>query len=131
MPKQFHDQEGGIGYALGSMLVHQILRAGFYWPTIFRDAHDYAKRCHICQTAAGKEKNSNLPLQPVLELKPFAKWGLDFIGVINPNSSRGHKFILIATNYCTRWAKAKVCKNATLEVVKDFPEELIITRFII
>lgn len=40
-----------------------------------------------------------LPLQLVLEVKPFIHWGMDFIGPINPPSSVGHKYILIVTNY--------------------------------
>lgn len=37
--KQFHDQENGTGHAVGNALVHQILRTGYYWPIMFKDAH--------------------------------------------------------------------------------------------
>jgi hypothetical protein len=47
-----------------------------------------------------------MPLQPVFEIRPFTKWGLDFIGLVNPPSLIGHTFILIATEYCTRWTEA-------------------------
>lgn len=70
-----------------------------------------------------------MPLQPVLESKSFTKWGLDFVGVINPNSSGGHQFILMATDYCTRWTEAQACKKTTSEVVILFLEEFIVTRF--
>lgn len=70
-----------------------------------------------------------MPLQSVLESKPFAKWGLDFVGIINPNSSNGHQFILMITDYCTRWTKAQARKNATSKVVIHFLKEFIVTRF--
>lgn len=110
------------------MLAYQILKAGYYWPYIFKDAHNHAKTCHVFHTATGREKNSSLPLHPVLESRPFAKWALDFIGVVHPNSSTGHQFILTTTDYCMRWTKAQAYRNATTEVVVKFLE-LIVTRF--
>lgn len=115
--------------AAGNALVHQTIQAGYYWPCMFKDAHQYAKICHTCQITAGKQRSSAMPLQPVLETKPFVKWGLDFIGVVNPNSSAGHKFILTATDYCTRWTEALACKNEIAEVVIRFIEEYIVIRF--
>lgn len=53
-----------------------------------------------------------MPLQHVVVEEPFQQWGLDFIGVINPNFSVEHKFILIVTNYFIRWLEAMPCKNA-------------------
>jgi hypothetical protein len=42
---------------------------------------------------------------------PFSKWGLDFIGPINPLSSAGHIFILIATYYFTKWIEVVPLKH--------------------
>jgi len=53
-----------------------------------------------------------MPLKPVIATNPFEKWGLDFIGPINPPSSAGHVFILIATNYFRKWSEAIPLKNS-------------------
>lgn len=127
--EEFHLKEGRTGHAPGNALAYQILRAKYYWPYLFRDTHQYAKTCHNCQMAAGREKFSSMPLQPMLESKPFAKWGLNFVGVINPNSSMRHQFILTAIDYCMRWTEAIATKRATSEVVIHFLEESILTRF--
>jgi hypothetical protein len=66
---------------------HKILRTGYYWPSIFIDSYKYVQSCDECQRATGREKFSAMPLQPVIPDFPFAKWGLDFIGPINPPSS--------------------------------------------
>jgi len=41
----------------------------------------------------------DLPLHPSLPLVPFEKWGIDFIGQFYPSSSRGTKYIIVATKY--------------------------------
>jgi len=34
-------------------IAHKILRAGYYWPTVFRDSHAYARKCKVCQPTTG------------------------------------------------------------------------------
>jgi len=97
--------------------MHKILRAGYYWPTMFKDIESHIRSCHTCQTTIDKGRNQANPLQQVTESRPFAQWGLDFIGVINPPSSARHKFILIVTDYSTRWTEATCCKFSTTKVV--------------
>lgn len=70
-----------------------------------------------------------MPLQPVFEIRIFAKWGLDFIGLVNPPSSIGHTFILTITDYYMRWIEAKTFRNCMAKVVIDFLEEHNVTRF--
>lgn len=93
MIEEFHGKYG-IGHGSVDATTHQILKAGYYWPSIFKDTHEHVHHCHTCQTVASRERNLAMPLQPVFEVRPFAQWALDFVGVINPNSSTGHKFIL-------------------------------------
>ncbi|GLJ23909.1 hypothetical protein SUGI_0454290 [Cryptomeria japonica] len=128
MIEEFHGKYG-TSHGSADATVHQILKVGYYWPSIFKDTHEHVRHCHMCQTATSRERNPAMPLQPVFEVRPFTEWALDFIGVINPNSSIGHKFILMATDYCTQWTEAIACRNATIEVVLKFIEEHIVTRF--
>jgi len=39
-------------------------------------------------------------------LWPFSRWVLNLIGQISPTSSGGHKFIITATKYFTKWVEA-------------------------
>ena len=54
---------------------------------------------------------------------------MDFIGQINPPSSKGHRFVLVATDYFTKWTKAVPLKNMTHREVIEFITEHIIHRF--
>ena len=60
---------------------------------------------------------------------PFQQWGLDFIVEINPSSSVQHKWILVATDYFTKWIEAIPTQNTTHQVVMKFLYENILSRF--
>ncbi|XP_059663598.1 uncharacterized protein LOC132309296 [Cornus florida] len=56
-------------------------------------------------------------------------WGLDLIGKINPPSSEGHHWVIVATDYFTKWVEAKACKAVDQQTVINFMEQNIIHRF--
>ena len=51
---ELHDGPTG-GHFDGETTAHKVLRAGYSWPTLFRDADAYARKCQICQVNAGRE----------------------------------------------------------------------------
>ncbi|XP_059068351.1 uncharacterized protein LOC131054285 [Cryptomeria japonica] len=113
--ESFHDKAYG-GHFSTPVTTHKILREKYYWPTLFQDAFWWVRKCVHCQQFVGKPKLAALPLKPVIVEEPFRKWGIDFIGVINPSSSAGHSYVLIAIDYFTKWVEAIPVKNATSEV---------------
>jgi hypothetical protein len=108
---------------------HKIMHAGYYWPTLFRDAHSYVRACEACQRFEGKQKLLALPLDPVIVEAPFQQWGLDFIGQFSQSSSVGHTWILVATDYFTQWVEAVPLKTSSSVAIIKFLEENILTRF--
>jgi hypothetical protein len=60
---------------------------------------------------------------------PFRGWRLDFIGQIHPPSSKGHRFVLVAMDYFTKWTEVVPLKNMTHKEVIEFIMEYIIHRF--
>jgi hypothetical protein len=89
-----------------------ITRKGYYWPSIFHDYYVFLRSCDKCHKFAGKKRLLAMPLQPVLLEFHFSKWGLDFIGPINPPSSTGQVFILTTTYYFTEWVEAISLKHS-------------------
>lgn len=43
-----HDSVCG-GHFSSQLTCQKIVKAGYFWPTLFKDAHDYAKKCDACQ----------------------------------------------------------------------------------
>ena len=61
-------------------LVGKVLRQGYYWPTMLRDATELVRKCKVCQEHA---KISHLPSEPLTSVTspwPFQQWGLDILG---------------------------------------------------
>ena len=68
-------------------------------------------------------------MNPIIKPWPFRGWGIDLIGQIFPPSSRGHKFILVATDYFTMWVEAIPLKTVTSKNMVDFVREHIVYHF--
>jgi hypothetical protein len=93
------------------------------------DCFKYYKGCQVCH------KFDELQLVPAAELHhiikpwPFSRWGLDFIGEIHPSPSKGHRFVLVATNYFMKWTEVVALNNMAHTEVIEFIIEPIIHRF--
>jgi hypothetical protein len=68
--KDIHDGPFS-GHFSGDTMAHKVLRVGYYWPTLFKDAHAYSRSCETCQKVVGREHNVSLTLQHVAVEEPF------------------------------------------------------------
>jgi len=66
----------------------------------------------------------SLPLNHVVSSGPFQQWGLDFIGEIHPASSSQQRWILISTDYFTKWIEAIPIRSYSHKVIIGFPEDI-------
>ena len=118
------------GHFAGDSTPRKALMAGYWWPTMFADAHQFVPCCDPCQQIGRPTGTSTMPLVPILARVPFEKWGIDFVGPIAPASCNGQKrYILVAIDYVTKWTEAIATKNDNANIVATFLYENIITRF--
>nr|CAE02473.2 OSJNBa0042D13.26 [Oryza sativa Japonica Group]CAE05171.2 OSJNBa0013A04.8 [Oryza sativa Japonica Group] len=82
------------------------LSAGYFWLTMLEDCFRYYKGCQDCQKFGAIQRAPASAMNPIIKPWPFRGWEIDMIGMINPPSSKGHKFILVATDYFTKWVEA-------------------------
>nr|GEX59742.1 reverse transcriptase domain-containing protein [Tanacetum cinerariifolium] len=73
----------------------KVFDADFFWPTIYKYAHDLVKSCDSCQHFMG----------------PFP-------------SSRGNMYILVAVNYFLKWVEAKALPTNDARIVVKFLKSL-------
>ncbi|GJW61565.1 zinc finger, CCHC-type containing protein [Tanacetum coccineum] len=82
----------------------KVFDSGFYWPTIYKDAHELVKNCDSCQRQGKISQRDEMPQNSIQVCEIFDVWGIDFMGPFL--SSRGNKYILVAYGVTHRLATA-------------------------
>ncbi|UYV68415.1 hypothetical protein LAZ67_5004264 [Cordylochernes scorpioides] len=104
------------------------LKNKYYWPSMLKDVSEFVKTCHLCQSRKG---SNHLPfglLQPIPPANyPFERIGIDFVGPL-PSTKRRRKWIIVLTDYYTKYAETKAVSEATVKEVSTFLIEHIILR---
>ncbi|XP_050897133.1 uncharacterized protein LOC127103949 [Lathyrus oleraceus] len=122
--------EGSFGtHVSGHTMVKKILRAGYYWMTMEVDYHLRVQTCHKFQIYADKIHVQSMPLNVLTSPWPFVMWGIGIIGSIEPTTSNGQHFILVAIDYFTKWVESVSYANVTRQGVAWFIRKEIIYRY--
>ena len=109
-------------------IARKILRAGYYWLTMESDCCTHVRKFHKCQAFADNVNAPPHPLNAMSAPWPFSMWGIDVIWAIEPKASKGHRFILMAIDYFTKWVEAASYTNVTRSVDAILPRKGPITR---
>src|SRR6059058_6190562 len=97
----------------------------YYWKGMYDDIKGYVKSCDTCQRRGQKGEKSYL--NPIEVGEPFERIGIDFVGPLE-RTKRRNRYILVVTDYLTKWPEAKAMKEAIAENVVRFIYEGIICR---
>jgi hypothetical protein len=87
---------------------------------MLNDCFRYYKGCESCQKFGDVQLALAAILHPIIKPWSFHGWALDFIGQIHPAPSNGHRFVLVAMDYFTKWLKVVPLKNMTHREVSHF-----------
>ena len=118
-----HPPSGHLGYTRTLARI----RRKYYWPRLAKCVRRYVKTCHDCQ------RRKSPPLKPAGFLhsispprSPFHQLGMDLLGPF-PSSASGNRWIVVCTDYSTRYAETKAVPHATAkEVAKFFIEQIVL-----
>ncbi|GKC48487.1 reverse transcriptase domain-containing protein [Tanacetum coccineum] len=93
----FHNGPTG-GHHGANYTAKKVFDSGFYWPTIYRDAHDLVTRCDACQRQGKISQRDEMPQNAIQVCEIFDVWGINFMGPFL-SYRRGNKYILMAVDY--------------------------------
>ncbi|GJT29010.1 reverse transcriptase domain-containing protein [Tanacetum coccineum] len=105
-----------------SITAKKVFDAGFYWPTIFKEAQTLVQNCDACQRSGSISRRDEMPLNNIQVSEIFDIWGIDFMGPF----PKSHKFeyILVAIDYVSKWAEAEALPTNDARVVVNFLKKL-------
>ena len=125
----FEIHEGICGsHTGGRSLAHRALSQGYWWPYMQSDAIRYVMKCDKCQRFVPKIHQPARELNPLSSPWPFAQWGLDIVGPL-PRAPGNKKFLIVATDYFTKWIEAELLSHIREVDTKRFLWKCVITRF--
>ncbi|CAN6723803.1 unnamed protein product [Malus baccata var. baccata] len=125
--KYYPDQIIRRGHFGQKRTAEKIMQSGLFWPTIFKNAHNWCKACDRCQRVGNQSKRNEMPQQSILIVELFDVWDIDFMGPFP--FSYGNHYILVAVEYVSKWVEAIVAPTNQGSVVLKFLQGVIFSRF--
>ncbi|UYV72850.1 hypothetical protein LAZ67_10000987, partial [Cordylochernes scorpioides] len=124
--KEFHDvpTAGHLGFAR----TYDRIRKRYFWPGLYNSVRRYVAHCKECQRKKGENKlpaGKLIPIQP--PSFPFQKIGMDLLGRF-PLSDKGNRWIIVCTDYLTKYAIAKALPSGTAAEIATFILEEVILK---
>ena len=103
------------------------VRKTVFWPGLYRSVRKYVAHCRDCQRRKAPSKRPTGHLQSIPpSYEPLERVGIDLLGRF-PLSNMGNRWIVVCTDYLTRYAITKALPEGTsLEVAKFIMEDIIL-----
>ncbi|GBN73697.1 Transposon Tf2-9 polyprotein [Araneus ventricosus] len=112
---------------LGFAKTYDRIRRKYYWPGLYGSTRRYISHCKECQRRKTPPQLPPGRLQPIEPPDiPFAKVGIDLLGFF-PVTRSGNRWIIVCTDYLTRFTVTKALPTGeAIEVAKFIVEEIIL-----
>lgn len=105
---------------------YQLLQSRCYWPGLHEDVEEFVKRCHACQINRSSPSH-HIPLLPLpIAPHPFHTVGMDFLKL--PKTSSGYQYLLVFTDYLTRWVEAVPTEKQDGATVAQALMDVVVSR---
>ena len=117
-PDEFHYilrdvHEGAHGnHSRAKSLIHKIVHAGYYWPSMQVGAKAYVKAYDKCQCYSNVPRRPSKYPTPMVAPWPFAQWGLDILEPF-PMRTRQTKFLVVGIDYFTKLVESEPLAKIT------------------
>ena len=92
---------------------------------MYKDIRNYIQAYEVCQKRAKTKRKE--PLHPIQVGWVFERIGINLVGPLTITKQNNH-YIIVATDYLTRWPKAKAVPDAGAETLAKFIFEDIVCR---
>ncbi|KAI5609477.1 hypothetical protein C0J50_9479 [Silurus asotus] len=85
----------------------------FVWPALYTDVQKYCATCPTCQQTSAVRRRDRATLQPLPVISvPLQRIAMDIVGPLE-KSSTGYQYILVISDYATRYPEAFPLRSIT------------------
>lgn len=120
-----HDEptSGHLGFTRTLGRIHE----RYFWPRLATNVAHYVRTCRECQRRKAPPTRPSGLLKPIEPpMQPFQQVGMDLLGPF-PTSATGNKWIIVATDYLTRFAETQALPSGTcMEVARFFVHAILL-----
>ncbi|CAC5392160.1 unnamed protein product [Mytilus coruscus] len=114
--KQLHDSR--VAGHLGRDKTLDSVKRRFFWPGMTTDVSRWCKTCNECAQAKAGPGLGRYPLQQSVVGDPFDRIALDILGPC-PISGNGNEYLIVITDYFSKWTESFSVPNHTALTVAD------------
>ncbi|GJX26224.1 reverse transcriptase domain-containing protein [Tanacetum coccineum] len=107
------------GHHGANLTAKKVFDAGFFWPTIYKDAHKLVKNCDSCQRQGKISQRDEMPQNSIQVCEIFDVWGIDFMGSF-PSLQEGTNIYSWPSITCQNGLKQKRSPPMTPELFANF-----------
>ena len=91
----------------------------FWWPGVRKDTQHWLAACMDCQAKKPAKDTKVGRLSPIpVKTEPFYMLGFDILGPL-PKSASNKKYILVYTDYFTKWVEADCLEHQDAQAIAD------------
>lgn len=112
----------------GTNATQTLITQSYSWPRMYQDIAEYIAQCDTCARSKIAGKVRKAPLRARIVDQKFHTWSIDLMGPYVP-SSRGNRYLIVASDVCSKWVEAKPIRSANTKKIIIFLEEEVFSRF--
>ncbi len=124
--KQLHDSPTG-GH-LGVAKVLERCKSRYHWYRMKDTVQEWCRNCLVCALTKTGKKKSKAPLKQYVVGLPLERIAMDLVGPF-PLTAGGNKYILVLSDYFTKWTEAYALPNMEAETCARKLVDEFICRF--